>query len=355
MSGAVEQRNSAATCYVGGLEARVTEELLWELFTQVGPVASVFVPRDKVTEQHHNYGFVEFRQERDAEYACRVLNLVRLFGAPLRVNKSLADRRVSEIGANLFIGNLDDMVDEKLLHDTFATFGTIVGQPNIQRDAEAGKSRGFGFVNYDSFEAADLAIQCMHGQFLCNRQINVQYALKKESRTERHGSQAERLLAAELRAKQQQPPLQSAGQARAGAASAAATAATVGAGAAAAQVPQVRSPAIGVPPALPLAAAASAAPPHPAVPPRYPPQPQMAMPPPQPPHGFYGMMGMPAPQPHPGFYGMMMPVQQMQMMGMYHQMPMMAPPMMAPPPMMGGAPYMMPPPMLGPPPPLPKR
>ena len=348
MSGALEQRNSAATCYVGGLEARVTEELLWELFTQVGPVASVFVPRDKVTEQHHNYGFVEFRLERDAEYACRVLNLVRLFGAPLRVNKSLADRRVSEVGANLFIGNLDDMVDEKLLHDTFATFGTIVGQPSIQRDAEAGKSRGFGFVNYDSFEAADLAIQCMHGQFLCNRQINVQYALKKESRTERHGSQAERLLAAELRAKQQQQvPHQGAGAARAGAAAAAAAAAAgaaAAAAAAAAQAPQARSPAmgLGVPPPLPPAAAAGA-------PPRYPPQPHMSMmPPPQPPHGFYGMMGMPALQPPHGFYGgmMMNPVQQMQMMGMYQM------PMMAPPPMMG---YMVPPPMLGPPPPLPKR
>ena len=32
------------------------------------------------------------------------------------------------------------------------------------RDPETGSSRGFGFVNYDSFEAADLAIQCMHQQ-----------------------------------------------------------------------------------------------------------------------------------------------------------------------------------------------
>jgi splicing factor 3B subunit 4 len=36
----------------------------------------------------------------------------------------------------------------------------------------------------------------MNGQFLCNRQIVVQYAFKKESKGERHGSQAERLIAA---------------------------------------------------------------------------------------------------------------------------------------------------------------
>jgi len=64
----------------------------------------------------------------------------------------------------------------------------------------------FRFVSYiDSFEASDIAIECMHNQFLCNRQILVQYAFKKPSdesgqtsgaSLERHGSKAERLLAA---------------------------------------------------------------------------------------------------------------------------------------------------------------
>lgn len=41
----------------------------------------------------------------------------------------------------------------------------------------------------DRFEASDMAIECMHNQYLCNRQISVQYAYKKESRGERHGGQ----------------------------------------------------------------------------------------------------------------------------------------------------------------------
>ena len=66
------------------------------------------------------------------------------------------------------------------------------------RDPETGVSKNFGFVSYDSFDASDLAIQCMNGQWLANKQIVVQYAYKKESQGERHGSQAERLLAAEM-------------------------------------------------------------------------------------------------------------------------------------------------------------
>lgn len=68
------------------------------------------------------------------------------------------------------------------------------------RDPETGNSKGFGFVNYDSFEAADMAIECMNGQFLCNRSAVVQFAYKKDSKGERHGSDAERLLAAKQRA-----------------------------------------------------------------------------------------------------------------------------------------------------------
>ena len=34
-----------------------------------------------------------------------------------------------------------------------------------------------------------MAIECMHNQYLCNRQISVQYAYKKDSKGERHGGQ----------------------------------------------------------------------------------------------------------------------------------------------------------------------
>jgi RNA recognition motif-containing protein len=58
------------------------------------------------------------------------------------------------------------------------------------RDPETGNSRGFAFVGYDSFEAADASIEAMNGQFLCNRQINVTYAYKKDTKGERHGTVA---------------------------------------------------------------------------------------------------------------------------------------------------------------------
>ena len=70
----------------------VSEELLWELFLQAGPVVSVFLPKDRVSGANQSFGFVEFKGEEDAAYACRVLNMVKLHGQALRVDVA-ANRR----------------------------------------------------------------------------------------------------------------------------------------------------------------------------------------------------------------------------------------------------------------------
>eukprot|EP00887_Chlorella_sp_A99_P002695 scaffold6.g2695.t1 len=191
-------RNQEATCYVGNIDIQANEELIWELFVQAGPVVHVYLPKDRVTGQHQSYGFVEFRSEEDADYAIKVLNMVKVFGKPLRVNKSSQDKNSNDVGANLFIGNLDPDVDEKLLYDTFSAFGVVVNT-KIMRDPDTGSSKGFGFISFDAFESSDAAIEAMNGQFLMNRGISVTYAYKKDTRGERHGTPAERLLAAQRR------------------------------------------------------------------------------------------------------------------------------------------------------------
>ena len=49
----VEHRNQEATIYVGNLDPACTEDILMELFTQVGPVVNVHMPKDKITGDHN--------------------------------------------------------------------------------------------------------------------------------------------------------------------------------------------------------------------------------------------------------------------------------------------------------------
>ena len=151
----VEHRNQEATCYVGNLDPTCTEDLLVELFAHVGRVVSVYMPKDKLSGTHNGYGFVEFLDVADADYAIAVLNMVRLFGRPLRVSKSAlqdVNGLSKEIGAKLFVGNLDPTdVDEHLLYDTFSAFGTLTRPVVLAKDEATGQSKGYAFLSYDSF------------------------------------------------------------------------------------------------------------------------------------------------------------------------------------------------------------
>ncbi|KAJ9664989.1 Spliceosome-associated protein 49 [Coniosporium apollinis] len=200
MSGARHwEQDKEATVYIGNLDERVTDHMVWELMLQAGRIANVHLPKDRVTQTHQGYGFVEFKTEEDADYAAKIMNQVRLYGKPIRVNKASADKQKTvEVGAELFIGNLDPMVDEKTLFDTFSRFGGIISAPKIARD-DANLSKGYGFVSFSNFEASDEAIANMHGQYLMNKEITVQYAYKKDGKGERHGDEAERMLAAQAR------------------------------------------------------------------------------------------------------------------------------------------------------------
>lgn len=134
----------------------------------------------------------------------KIMNMVRVYGKSLKINKAARDRKEMDVGANIFVGNLEEEVDDQLLYNAFSVFGQVLAA-KVMYDPE-GKHRGFGFVNFADFDAADTAITHMSGQFLCNRAIHVSYAYKEGKRGERHGSYEERYLAKKQQSRFAKPP-----------------------------------------------------------------------------------------------------------------------------------------------------
>ncbi len=64
------------------------------------------------------------------------------------------------------------------------------------RDPISGQSKGFGFIHYDNFESSDKAIEEMDGKYFSNQIIKVEYAYKQNTKGEKHGTFAERFIAA---------------------------------------------------------------------------------------------------------------------------------------------------------------
>lgn len=85
------------------------------------------------------------------------------------------------MSVRLYVGNLPFSVSEADLEELFSRSGPVVSA-SIVTDRDTGRSRGFAFVEMESQESADAAIQSLNGADLGGRSLTVNEARPKESR-----------------------------------------------------------------------------------------------------------------------------------------------------------------------------
>jgi polyadenylate-binding protein len=171
----------SASLYVGDLHPEITEGFLFEMFNRVGPVASIRVCRDTVTRRSLGYAYVNFHNIQDAERALDTMNFTDIKSRPCRIMWSQRDPSIRKSGVgNVFVKNLAETVDNKSLFDFFSVFGNILSC-KVATD-EAGVSKGYGYVHYETAEAAQEAIQKINGHVLEDREIYVGTFLRRQDR-----------------------------------------------------------------------------------------------------------------------------------------------------------------------------
>ncbi|KAM6225201.1 splicing regulator RBM11 [Rhynchocyon petersi] len=89
------QEEADRTVFVGNLEARVREEILFELFLQAGPLTKVTICKDREGKPK-SFGFVCFKHPESVPYAIALLNGIRLYGRPINVQYRFGSSRSSE-------------------------------------------------------------------------------------------------------------------------------------------------------------------------------------------------------------------------------------------------------------------
>ncbi|KAM6977042.1 polyadenylate-binding protein 1-like [Aplochiton taeniatus] len=158
-----------ASLYVGDLHPDVTEAMLYQKFSPAGPIMSIRVCRDIITRRSLGYAYINFQQPADAECALDTMNYEVIKGRPIRIMWSQRDPGLRKSGVgNIFIKNMDESIDNKALYDTFSAFGNILSCKVV---CDENGSKGYGFVHFETQEAANRAIETMNGMLLNDRKV----------------------------------------------------------------------------------------------------------------------------------------------------------------------------------------
>lgn len=83
------------------------------------------------------------------------------------------------MGAKLFVGSLSWGVTDEMLKEAFEKAGVVLSA-RVITDRETGRSRGFGFVEMETAEAADAAIEMWNEQELDGRPVIVNEARPRD-------------------------------------------------------------------------------------------------------------------------------------------------------------------------------
>jgi polyadenylate-binding protein len=177
-----QQAFHSASLYVGDLNPEVNEGLLFEIFNAVGPVSSIRVCRDAVTRRSLGYAYVNFHQLADAERALDTMNYTEIKDKPCRIMWSQRDPSLRRSGVgNIFVKNLHESIDNKQLYDTFSLFGNILSC-KVVTDRETGLSKGYGYIHYETQEAAEAAIDKLDGMLIDGQEVQVGVFMRRNER-----------------------------------------------------------------------------------------------------------------------------------------------------------------------------
>ena len=85
----------------------------------------------------------------------------------------------------LYVGNLTYETTDSDLQNLFGPFGTVQSAQVIM-DRDTGRSKGFGFVEMDSADQAQAAINGLHDKETNGRRLTVNEAKPREERGSRY-------------------------------------------------------------------------------------------------------------------------------------------------------------------------
>ncbi|QKX57521.1 uncharacterized protein TRUGW13939_04635 [Talaromyces rugulosus] len=187
--------DNSPNLFAGNLSWNVDEDWLRREFEEFGELAGVRIMTERETGRSRGFGYVEYVEassakaayeaKKDSEIDGRTINLD--YAKPRDATQQSAPRdkaqtrarsygdQTSPESSTLFIGNLSFNTNEDVVRETFQEQGTILGI-RLPTDAESGRPKGFGYIEFSSVDEARQAMTDLNGADVGGRAIRLDYS-----------------------------------------------------------------------------------------------------------------------------------------------------------------------------------
>ncbi|KAL9246240.1 hypothetical protein vseg_019802 [Gypsophila vaccaria] len=146
---------SPGKIFIGGLARETTSAQFVKHFGKYGEITDSVIMKDRRTGQPRGFGFITYADASVVDQVIQDNHVIN--GKQVEIKRTIPkgtmgskDFRTKKI----FVGGIPTSVSEDELSDFFSKFGPI-REHQIMRDHASNRSRGFGFITFDSEEAVD--------------------------------------------------------------------------------------------------------------------------------------------------------------------------------------------------------
>ncbi|XP_044756457.1 poly(U)-binding-splicing factor half pint isoform X2 [Coccinella septempunctata] len=173
--------NLMCRVYVGSISFELKEDTIRQSFLPFGPIKSINMSWDPVTQKHKGFAFVEYEIPEAAHLALEQMNGVMIGGRNIKVvgrpsNMPQAQTVIDEIQEEaklynrIYVSSIHPDLTEDDIKSVFEAFGPITFC-KLAQGSTGHKHKGYGFIEYETLQAANEAISSMNlfdlgGQYL---------------------------------------------------------------------------------------------------------------------------------------------------------------------------------------------
>ncbi|KAK7488728.1 hypothetical protein BaRGS_00020025, partial [Batillaria attramentaria] len=167
--------------YVGSINFEIKEDTIKQAFLPFGPIKSVNLSWDPITNKHKGFAFIEYEVPEAAQLALEQMNGVMIGGRNIKVgrpsNMPQAQPIIEQLALEathfnrIYVTSIHPDLSESDIQSVFEAFGKIKSCKLAPDPSKPGKHKGYGFIEYETAQAQVDAVASMNlfdlgGQFL---------------------------------------------------------------------------------------------------------------------------------------------------------------------------------------------